>query len=77
MTQLGRVPQSPAGWLPPPVSGNGRTKNLSTEQGPLDKHCPGGDGSSQEMGEHSEEYSFNDWGQLATGDRDKGESDFR
>lgn len=45
--------------------------------GPLGEPCPGGAGSWEEMGKHSEEYSFNDWGQPATGDRDKGESNLR
>lgn len=30
-------------------------RSLSTYQVFLDKHCPGGDGSSEEMGEHSKE----------------------
>lgn len=34
--------------------------------GPLGEPCPGGAGSWEEMGKHSEEYSFNDWGQPAT-----------
>lgn len=49
-------------------------RSRSTYQVLLDKHGPGGAAAREEIGEHSEEYNFKDWGQRATGDRDKGES---
>lgn len=46
-------------------------RSLGQYEALLDKK---GFGSSEKIGEHSKEYGFNDWGQPAIGDTDKGES---
>lgn len=74
-TRLGRARGSPDSICVPQEMAEPR--GLSTYQVLPDKHCPAGDGSWEETGEHSKEYSFNDWGQPATGDTDKDQSYLR